>query len=142
MKNLVYASLVFLFCTCKPVAETPLVCQPPTTLVAQATCESGFQGTLLIASNYQQTSSTTSMLFEVFPQKDTLSSNLNVKAWKNGSNQFDRILISDDIIGNAPKFLAQVTINCSGTEYRSKYFAFVKRPAANPACFVWRQQAN
>ncbi|RZM08097.1 MAG: hypothetical protein EOO88_50730 [Pedobacter sp.] len=141
MKTILGLGLILLFNSCQPRNKNELErCQPPMSLVAQSTCESGYQGTLLIASDYEETSGG-SMLFEVFPQKDTLSSDTNLtSAWKNGSNQHDRILISDAVIGNAPKFLVQVSLNCSGTDLKSKYFAFVKRPAANPACFVWSQQ--
>ncbi len=141
MKTILAFGLMLFFNSCQPRNENePEGCQPPVSLVAQSSCESGYQGTLLIASDYSETSKG-SMLFEVFPQKDTLSDDINVKsAWKNGSNQHERILISDAVIGNAPKFLVQVSLNCSGTDLKSKYFAFVKRPAANPACFVWQQQ--
>ncbi|WP_460674413.1 hypothetical protein [Larkinella ripae] len=132
--------LKVLFNACQPRnVQEPEACQPPLSLIAQGNCESGYQGTFLIASDYQETTGA-SILFEIFPQKDTLSNDINVKsAWKNGSNQHDRILISDTVIGNSPKFLVQVSINCLGTERKSKYFAFVKRAAANPACFVWEQ---
>lgn len=141
MKTLLALGLMLLFSSCQPKEKTePEVCHPPLSLVAQASCESGYPGTLLIASDYKEYSEA-SILFEVIPQKDTLINEINVKAaWKNGSNQHDRILVSDAVIGNAPKIVVQVTINCTGTELKSKYFAFVKRPAANPACFIWQQQ--
>ncbi|MRS59879.1 hypothetical protein [Larkinella terrae] len=140
LKTIGAFGLLLLFTACQPKNEQePEACQAPMSLIAQSNCESGYQGTFLIASDYKETTEA-SILFEIFPQKDTLSNETNVKsAWKNGSNQHDRILISDSVIGNSPKFLVQVSINCSGTELKSKYFAFVKRPAANPACFVWRQ---
>ncbi|MEZ0540383.1 hypothetical protein [Fibrella arboris] len=115
-------------------------CQPPTQLVAQAPCESGYAGALLIASAYKETDYT-SFLFEVFPQKDTLSNDLSVRAWKNGANTHERILISDDVLKDAPKFLVQVSLTCgTGKEYKSQLFAFVKRPGQIPACYVWGRQ--
>jgi hypothetical protein len=142
MKTIFILGLLVLFNSCKSSdTNEPGVCQPPMSLLAQSTCDSGYQGTFLIASDYKYSKMPEgSMLFEVFPQKDTSSSDINVKAWKNGSNQRERILISDAVIGNAPKFLVQVSINCSGTELKSKYFAFVKRPATDRGCFVWQQQ--
>lgn len=140
MKTILTLSLMVLFNACQRSNQNePLSCQPPLTLLAQSNCESGYQGTYLIASDYKDNPES-SMLFEVFPQKDTLSNDIKVKAWKNGSNQHEKILIDDAVIGNAPKFLVQVSIICSGRELKSQYFAFVKRPAAKPSCFVWRQQ--
>ncbi|MRS61646.1 hypothetical protein [Larkinella terrae] len=140
MKTIVAFVFILLLNACQSGKEQePEACQPPLSLIAQSNCESGYQGTYLIASDYKETTGA-SILFEIFPQKDTLSNDISVKsAWKNGSNQHERILISDTVLGNSPKFLVQISINCSGTELKSKYFAFVKRPAANPACFVWRQ---
>jgi hypothetical protein len=140
MKTILTLSLMVLYNACQTSDQNePVSCQPPLSLIAQSSCESGYQGTYLIASDYKDNPES-SMLFEVFPQKDTLSNDIKVKAWKNGSSQREKILVSDAVIGNASKFLVQVSIICSGKELKSGYFAFVKRPASNPSCFVWRQQ--
>ena len=142
MKTIFILGVLALFHACKSRdTNEPGICQPPRSLLAQSPCQSGYQGTFLIASDYKYKDTPEgSMLFEVFPQKDTLSSDVHVKAWKNGSNQHERILVNDAVIGNAPKFLVQVSINCSGRELKSNYFAFVKRPAPDRGCFVWQQQ--
>lgn len=134
----IFLSALFVACNVEK-GEPASDCQPPTMIVAQAPCESNYPGAYLTASGFAGNGS---LLFEIYPQKDTVSNDLNVKRWTNGSSQRERIVITDAVLGNAPKFLVRTTINCSGTDRKSKYFAFVKRPVANSPCFVWAQQAN
>ena len=112
-------------------------CQPPTTLIAKAPCESGYPGAQLVASNYRG-GSLTQFVYNIFVQKDTFSSDLTKISYANASNE--KIIISDAILKDASKFVVQVTINCNGKELPSNYFAFVKRPAANSGCYVWALQ--
>lgn len=129
---------------CKQTTSNPgaIQCRPPARLLAQAPCESGYPGVLLIASDYDE-SSFTSFIFEIFPQKDTLSNDLTVRAYKNGANTHERFLVGANVLNDSPKFLVQVTLNCGmGKEVKSAYFSFVKRPSANPACFVWGRQTQ
>ncbi|MVM31445.1 hypothetical protein GO755_15475 [Spirosoma sp. HMF4905] len=112
-------------------------CQPPATLIAKAPCESGYQGVQLVASNYVG-STEMQFVYNIFVQKDTLSGDLTKSSYANASNQ--QIIISETILKDAPKFVAQVTINCNGKELASRYFAFVKRPATNTGCYVWALQ--
>ncbi|GAB3955343.1 hypothetical protein GCM10028805_42690 [Spirosoma harenae] len=112
-------------------------CQPPTTLVAKAPCESGYQGAQLVASNYTAGSST-QFIYYIFVQKDTLSSDLTKSSYANASNE--RIIIDQTILKDAPKFVVQVTINCNGKDLPSRFFSFVKRPTANSGCYVWASQ--
>ncbi|WP_080058110.1 hypothetical protein [Spirosoma aerolatum] len=113
------------------------VCQPPTTLVAQAPCESGYPGALLISSNYQGNSSG-QLIYDIYVQKDTVSNDLTKSTYKNASNE--RIIISETILQNAPKFVVQVSINCNGKDRPSQFFPFVKRPTASSGCYVWALQ--
>lgn len=130
---------VFLSNCTKNSNEPPVAaCQPPTTLVAQAPCESGYPGTLLIASDYKG-GSTIQFDYDIFVQKDTLASDLTTSSYRNASNE--RILIADAVLKDAPKFVVKVSTNCGGGQndpYR--YFAFVKRPSANSSCYTWAQQ--
>lgn len=112
-------------------------CQPPTTLVAKAPCESGYPGAQLVASNYVG-GEFTQFIYYIFVQKDTLSSDLTKSSYANASNQ--QIIISEAVLKDAPKFVVQVTINCDGKDLPSRYFAFVKRPTANSGCYVWALQ--
>ena len=119
----------------KPVK--PVACLPPTSLIAQAPCESGYPGALLMVSGHDR-NTPRQFIYTVFLQKDTLSNNSTTITYQNASDE--RIIISETILGNAPKFLVQVSINCDGKDRPSQYFAFVKRVAANPACYVWARQ--
>jgi hypothetical protein len=113
-----------------------VVCQPPTTLIAQAPCESGYSGVLLVASGYSS-NSPIQFIYNIFPQKDTLSNDVSKSAYANASNE--RFIVSDAVLKDAPKFTVRVTINCNGRD-EGLYFSFVKRPAANPSCYVWALQ--
>ena len=128
-----------LFTNCRKSASDPqmAVCQPPATLVAKAPCESGYPGALLIASEYQGNASN-QLIYDIYVQKDTLSNDLTKSTYKNASNE--RIIISETILQNAPKFVVQVSINCSGKDAPSQLFAFVKRPTASTGCYVWALQ--
>lgn len=131
--------LLFLFAigltNCKKVDNIPTSqCQPPSSLVAQGSCESGYPGVLLVSTGYEATDRT-QFIYSVYPQKDTLASDLTVKGWANASN--DRIIIPETIISNAPKFVARVSVNCNGKDVFSTYFTFIKRPASSPGCFQW-----
>ena len=122
---------------CKKPEKVPAtLCQPPTSLIAQGSCESNYPGVLLQSTGYE-VEDMTQFIYSVFPQKDTLSSDLTVKGWSNASN--DRIVVPETVIGNSPKFLARVSINCSptGADVFSMYFTFIKRPATSPGCFRW-----
>ncbi|QJD80541.1 hypothetical protein [Spirosoma rhododendri] len=132
------ALVVFAIAGCQSKEPATESCQPPQTLIAQAPCESGYPGVLLIASDFESESSP--FLFEVFPQEDTLSNNLSVRAYKNGADTRERFLVDAAVLKNAPKFIAQVSLNCQGKERKSAYFAFVKRTTSNPGCYVWAQQ--
>lgn len=112
-------------------------CTPPTTLVAQAPCESGYAGVLLIASGYKG-DRPMQFIYSIFPQKDTLSNDVTKSAYANASDE--RILISETVLKDAPKFVVQATVNCTGKDRPSMYFSFVKRPSANSACYVWARQ--
>ncbi len=119
---------------CKKNTDDPdMGCQPPTMLTAQAPCESGYQGVLLLSQGYQANNQT-QFCYYVYPQKDTLLSDLTVKGWADCSNQ--RILVPETAIGAANKFLVRVTINCAGREIPSRYFAYVKR-SSRPGCYIW-----
>ena len=117
----------------------PVACLPPTNLTAQAPCESGYPGALLTVSGYEGTMPR-QFIYTVFLQKDTLSNDISNLAnkWGNASNE--RIIVPDAVVKDAPKFIVQVSINCDGKDRPSQYFAFVKRVAANPACYVWARQ--
>lgn len=112
-------------------------CQPPTTLIAQVPCESGYPGALLVASGYTGNLSM-QFIYYIFPQKDTLSNDVTKSAYANASNE--RFIVSDAVLKDAPKFTVRVTVNCSGKDVPSQYFSFVKRPAANSSCYVWAIQ--
>lgn len=132
--------LTLLLADCKkdnsPVASA---CTPPAMLTAQAQCESGYSGALLMAKDYQLSTST-QFEYQVFIQKDTLSGDISNASnkWSNASNE--RIIVPDAVLKDAPKFLVRVIINCRGTLIPSGYFAFVKRPIANSNCYVWGRQ--
>lgn len=128
---------VFAECKKENVAEAG-VCQPPATLVAQAPCESGYSGVQLTASNYKDSDGSNQLIYSIYPQKDTLASDFTKAAYANASNE--RIIISETVIGNAPKFAVRVTVNCDGKDVPSQFFSFVKRPAANSGCYVWAVQ--
>lgn len=141
LQGLYTLTLSGLALTCRPDATTEPVadaCQPPRSMAAQAPCESGYPGVLLIASDFESESSP--FLFEIFPQKDTLSRDLSVKAYKNGASTRERFLVSATVLQDAPKFIARVSLNCQGKERNSDYFAFVKRATSNSGCYVWAQQ--
>jgi hypothetical protein len=108
-------------------------------MVVQAPCESGYPGALLIASDFS-TGASGSLLFEIFPQKDTLSNDLSVRGYKNGATTRERLLVGTDVLNDAPKFVAQVSLTCDGKERKSPYFSFVKRNTGNPDCYVWALQ--
>ncbi|MVM41407.1 hypothetical protein GO730_33120 [Spirosoma sp. HMF3257] len=131
--------VLILLVSCQSKNEPQQIdCQPPATLIAKAPCESGYPGVQLVASSYVA-GSATQFIYRIFVQKDTLSSDLIKSSYANASNE--QIIISDTILKDAPKFVAQVSINCgTGKDYPSKYFAFVKRPATNPGCYVWALQ--
>ncbi|GAB4029015.1 hypothetical protein [Spirosoma gilvum] len=136
--TLLWASILFIT-DCKQATNDPQTtgCQPPATLVAQAPCESGYPGALLVASDYQGNSSN-QLIYDIYVQKDTLSNDLTKSTYKNASN--NQIIISETILQNAPKFVVQVTLNCGGKDYPSPVFSFVKRPTASSGCYVWALQ--
>ena len=120
---------------CKKADTIPTdPCQPPTSLAAQGSCESGYPGVLLLSTGYE-VKEMAQFIYSVYPQKDTLFSDLTVKGWANASN--DQIIVPETVIGNAPKFVARVSINCKGKDVFSMYFTFIKRPASSPGCFRW-----
>lgn len=135
-----YFLLILLFIgltNCKRADNTPTTqCVPPTSLIAQGSCESNYPGVLLQSTGYE-VDDMTQFIYSVYPQKDTLSSDLTVKAWANASNE--RIVVPETVIGNSPKFVARVSVNCSptGADVFSMYFTFIKRPANSPGCFRW-----
>ena len=146
MKNvqslLIVLIVAITFADCKkngsndPQATT---CQPPTMMVAQASCESGYPGALLTASNYKGV--TPQFDYKIFLQKDTLSSDLTTSVYENASNE--RIFIAETVLKTAPKFVVKVYIHCSTSPQQDSspaYFAFVKRPTANLNCYSWVQQ--
>ena len=141
LKSLLLIGLLTLtLADCKKTTNEPeAACQPPATLVAKATCESNYSGALLIASDYKLGSSP-QFEYQVFVQKDTLSNDISVNksSWANASN--DQIVVPEKVLLNAPKFVVQVIILCSGKMQSSKYFAFVRRPVANSSCYVWALQ--
>ncbi len=126
---------------CKKNTEEPAAvsCQPPKTLVAKAPCESNYSGVLLLASDYKLGSSA-QFEYDVYAQKDTISNDIsaNNTSWANASN--DQIVVPEKVLLNAPKFVVQVKILCSGKLQSSNSFAFVKRPVANSPCYVWALQ--
>ncbi len=130
-----------LFISCQTKNDPQQVdCQPPTTLIAKAPCESGYPGAQLVASNFKG-GSANQFVYSIFVQKDTLSSDISKSSYANASNE--QIIISETILKDAPKFIVKVTINCgTGKEYSSIYFSFVKRPAANQGCYVWANQTQ
>lgn len=124
---------------CKNTTPTePDACYPPLTLTAQAPCESGYTGVLLTASDYKRTTGPNQLIYYIYPQKDTLSDDYTKVKYANASNE--RIIISETVLADAPKFAVQVSVNCSGKLIESQFFAFVKRPAASPGCYVWALQ--
>lgn len=127
------------FMNCQPKNEPQQTdCQPPTTVVAKASCESGYPGVQLLASNYR-VGSVLQFDYNVFLQKDTLSSDVTTSSYRNASGE--QIVIAESVIKDAPKFIVQVSVTCgSGTVYPSRYFSFVKRPAADAGCYIWGQQ--
>ncbi|CCH02132.1 hypothetical protein FAES_4132 [Fibrella aestuarina BUZ 2] len=138
-RSLSIALITVALAGCKNTTDTePATCSPPATLVAQAPCESGYTGVLLIASDYKRTTGPNQLVYSIYPQKDTLSDDYTKSAYANFSD--DRIIISETVLKDAPKFAVQVTINCSGKLVESQFFAFVKRPTASPGCYVWALQ--
>ncbi|QDK81386.1 hypothetical protein EXU85_23355 [Spirosoma sp. KCTC 42546] len=131
--------LLVLFVSCQSKNDPQQIgCQPPATLIAKGPCESGYPGAQLVASNYSG-GSATQFIYSIFVQKDTLSSDLAKSSYANASNE--QIIISEAILKDAPKFVVLVSINCgTGKDYFSRYFSFVKRPTANPGCYVWALQ--
>ncbi|MEZ0610687.1 hypothetical protein ACAW74_19390 [Fibrella sp. WM1] len=124
---------------CKKTTETePGMCVPPSTLVAQASCQSGYSGVQLIASDYNDSDGSMQFIYYIYPQKDTLSSDISKASYANASNE--RIIIDEAVLNNAPKFAVRVTVNCNGRDVGSPLFAFVKRPTASPGCYVWALQ--
>ena len=133
----VFITVTFTGCDLTRTDPKLVTCLPPTNLIAQAPCESGYPGALLVVSGYEGTMPR-QFIYTVFLQKDTLSNNSATITYQNASDE--RILIDETVLGNAPKFTVQVSINCEGKDRPSQYFSFVKRVAANPACYVWALQ--
>ncbi len=127
------------FSACQTQTEPPQTdCQPPTTVVAKAPCESGYPGVQLLASNYR-VGAVLQFDYNVFLQKDTLSSDVTTSSYRNASG--DQIVITEAVLKDAPKFIVQISVNCgTGKDYPSRYFSFVKRPAADAGCYVWAEQ--
>lgn len=124
---------------CKKETMTePGTCQPPATLVAKAPCESGYTGVQLIASDYNDSDGSGQFIYSIYPQKDTLSSDVSKAAYANASNE--RIIINETVLNNVPKFAVRVTVNCNGKDVASQFFSFVKRPAAGSGCYIWALQ--
>ncbi len=129
--------------TCKKTdSDQPVVCQQPTTLVAQAPCESGYAEVVILkASGYSRPPDNLAQFtYQFYPQKDTLSSDLTVSSYANASN--DQITVPLTKLNNATKFVVVVSMNCDGLAAHAgpTAFSFVKRTAANPACYVWGLQ--
>ncbi len=130
-----------LFTCSKTDINQPLVCQQPTTAIAQGPCESSYaDGVLLKVSGYDAAGQSRQFTYSVFPQRDTTSGDLTVSGYGNASN--DQIIIPLAKLNNAPKFVVTVSMYCDGIAAHtgSSNFAFVKRPTANPACYVWALQ--
>lgn len=140
-RTLTTCALLVALANCqKPADPAAATCQPPTTLAAQSSCQSGYSGTLLIASGYQ-INSMTQFEYHIYPQPDTVSSDVSIRTnkWANASNE--RILVPDTVLRNVPKFLVRVTINCGmGQVLQAPVFAFVKRPGTTSGCYVWALQ--
>ena len=131
-----------LFSCSKTDTAQPAVCKQPTMLVAQAPCESGYADAVLLkASGYTTSPGELSQFdYTIYPQKDTLSSDLTRASYQDSSD--DRLLIPLSKINDAPKFVVVVSMYCHSTNANPVYtsFAFLKRPTANPACYVWALQ--
>lgn len=130
-------SLVFI--GCQPQSDPQQTdCQPPTTLIAKAPCESGYPGIQLVASNYR-VGSVLQFDYNIFLQKDTLSSDVTTSSYRNASGE--QIIIAESVLKDAPKFVVQISVNCgTGKDYQSRYFSFVKRLVPNSTCYVWAEQ--
>ncbi len=130
------------FFACKSVEkDEPIVCQQPTMAIAQGPCENSYaDGVLIRVSGYDSGGQPRQFTYSTYPQKDTTSSDLTKSGYSNAST--DEIIIPLAKLNNAPKFMVTVSMHCDGIASHTgvSVFAFVKRPTANAACYIWALQ--
>lgn len=137
--GIMFAGFLVIVIACHQVNDTfTNLQQAPTKIVALAPCETGYSGVLLKASGYKYSGGWAQFVYYIYPQKDTLGSDLTVKGWANASG--DNIIIPDSVIAASPKFVVMVEMNSDGKLLRTPYTSFVKRSISHSYCYLWAAQ--